>query len=67
MVFNQGMVAYGYGDIYQTPIVSNPLLDGEVDQLTVMAQLYMLQYFTPDILGSFTRIRPGYVIGVFPS
>ncbi|KAJ7681404.1 FAD/NAD-P-binding domain-containing protein [Mycena rosella] len=44
LLFINGMVPYGYGDVRQTPI------------------LYMLSYFTPDILLFFAGQREGYII-----
>ncbi|KAJ7114388.1 hypothetical protein C8R44DRAFT_832939 [Mycena epipterygia] len=44
LLFINGMVPYGYGDLRQTPI------------------LYMLSYFTPDILLFFAGQREGYII-----
>ncbi|KAJ7917281.1 FAD/NAD-P-binding domain-containing protein [Mycena leptocephala] len=44
VLFINGMVPYGYGDVRQTPI------------------LYMLSYFTPDILLFFAGQREGYII-----
>ncbi|TPX64987.1 hypothetical protein SpCBS45565_g05485 [Spizellomyces sp. 'palustris'] len=44
VLFIQGMVPYGYGDILETPAV------------------YMLQYFTPDIVEFFAGRRTGYII-----
>ncbi|KND02622.1 uncharacterized protein SPPG_01711 [Spizellomyces punctatus DAOM BR117] len=44
VLFIQGMVPYGYGDILETPAV------------------YMLQYFTPDIVEFFAGKKTGYII-----
>lgn len=44
LLFLQGMVPYGYGDVTQVPV------------------LYMLQYFTPDILLFFAGRQTGYII-----
>ena len=63
VLFNQGMVAYGYGDLRETPIVWLPLFY-VVDRLpNLRSKLYMLQYFTPDVILAFARIVPGYLIG----
>ena len=63
VVFNEGMAVYGYGDIRQTPIVSGHEAEYEISQLTVITQLYMLQYFSPDVLRGLAHIDPIYLIG----
>lgn len=63
VIFNRGMAAYGYGDLRETPIVSVHLADDQANQLTLVAQLYMLQYFTPDIVRFASGIDPANLIG----
>ena len=61
-VMQSGMVAYGYGDITDTPAVGVSFF-----RTCCMAsegdQVYMLQYFTPDVLGVFLSATPSYIVG----
>ena len=58
------MVAYGYGNLNEVPIVCQPFITFTFFLLIIRTlQLYMLQYLTPDILGSFLQLHSSYLIG----
>lgn len=59
------MVPYGYGGINETPAVRTfDIFSQDRCPLTLL-QVYMLQYFTPDILKFFSGQHPGYVTGEY--
>lgn len=66
VVMEAGMVPYGYGDVTVTPAVCAPLTPADIRRLTSQ-QIYMLQYFTPDVLGAFLGVVPSYIVGTYTS
>lgn len=62
-VFTRGMAAYGYGDFRQIPIVSLQISFKNLI-LANSIQLYMLQYFSPDILLALAGVTPLETIGM---
>ena len=64
-----GMVPYGYGDITETPTVGvvvhtsfEIFCDADTEGWSLV-QIYMLQYFTPEVLGVFVAQSQSYIVG----
>jgi hypothetical protein len=64
-VFVDIMVMYGYGDYREVPAVCrlplHTLTLAENDSNS--SQLYVLKFFTPDIIAGALKITQGYMIG----
>lgn len=64
LIVGVGMVSYGYGSIDETPAVGTSCyVLSEWSAHSYHQQIYMLQYFTPDILNFFAGQHTGYITG----